>query len=79
MLNADDAGLAEKLAMHVADVTEKTEFQEKHDNVSCKISFILSLLVRYISGNFKYIFDAEVVMFNFSYSLPMVGCLNRMI
>lgn len=49
MLNPEDAGVAEKLAMHVADVAERTDFQEKHDNVSCKISFILSLLVRDVS------------------------------
>lgn len=45
MLNAEDTSLAEKLAAHVADVAEKEEFQEQHDNLSCKISFILSLLV----------------------------------
>ncbi|KAG8640786.1 protein CHROMATIN REMODELING 24 isoform X1 [Manihot esculenta] len=44
MLNPEDAGVAEKLAKQVADVAERVEFQEKHDNVSCKISFILSLL-----------------------------------
>lgn len=46
MLNPEDAALAEKLAMHIADVAEKDDFQEQHDNISCKISFILSLLVR---------------------------------
>lgn len=49
MLNPDDAAVAEKLAMHVADVAERTDFQEKHDNISCKISFISSLLVRDVS------------------------------
>ncbi|XP_021677310.2 protein CHROMATIN REMODELING 24 isoform X2 [Hevea brasiliensis] len=44
MLDLEDAGVAEKLAMHVADVAERVEFQEKHDNISCKISFMLSLL-----------------------------------
>ncbi|CAN0877890.1 Protein CHROMATIN REMODELING 24 [Linum grandiflorum] len=43
-LNPEDAGLAERLAMHVADIAEKNEFQEKHDNISCKIYFIMSLL-----------------------------------
>lgn len=45
MLNQEDHGIAEKLAMHIADMTEIDDFQEKHDNLSCKISFILALLV----------------------------------
>lgn len=45
MLSQEDCGLAEKLAMHAAHLTEEDNFQEKHDNLSCKISFILSLLV----------------------------------
>lgn len=45
MLNPEDVAVAEKLAMHVADVAERTDFQEKHDSISCKISFVLSLLV----------------------------------
>ncbi|KAK1587650.1 hypothetical protein Q3G72_015382 [Acer saccharum] len=53
MLNPEDAGLAEKLAMHIADVAEKDDFQEQHDNVSCKISFILSLLDNLIPEGHK--------------------------
>lgn len=45
MLNSEDASVAEKLAMHVADVAETNDFQDNHDNLSCKISFLLSLLV----------------------------------
>lgn len=45
MLNQQDHGVAEKLAMHIADVAEKFDIVEKHD-ISCKTSFILSLLVR---------------------------------
>ena len=45
MLNLEERGLAEKLAMHAAHLTENDDIQEKHDNLSCKISFILSLLV----------------------------------
>lgn len=45
MLNQDECGLAEKLAMHAAQLSEEDDFQEKHANLSCKISFILSLLV----------------------------------
>ncbi|XP_044510822.1 protein CHROMATIN REMODELING 24 isoform X4 [Mangifera indica] len=44
MLNPEDARVAEKLAMYIADATGGEEFQEQHDNVSCKISFILALL-----------------------------------
>ncbi|KAK1367039.1 Chromatin remodeling 24 [Heracleum sosnowskyi] len=44
MLNPEEHGMAEKLATHIADVTERLDFAEKHDYVSCKISFILSLL-----------------------------------
>ncbi|KAM7523482.1 hypothetical protein LguiA_013384 [Lonicera macranthoides] len=43
MLNQEDHGVAEKLAMHIADVTDIIDFEEKSD-VSCKISFIISLL-----------------------------------
>ena len=46
MLNQEDHVVAEKLAMHIADVTERSNFEEKHDNVSCKISFIVALMVR---------------------------------
>ncbi|XP_050205526.1 protein CHROMATIN REMODELING 24-like isoform X2 [Mercurialis annua] len=44
ILNPEDSGIAEKLALHVADAAERAEFQEKHANISCKISFIMSLL-----------------------------------
>ena len=47
MLKPEDVHMAEKLAMHIADVAETDDLEEKHDIdiVSCKISFILSLLV----------------------------------
>lgn len=63
MLNPEDAGVAEKLAKQVADVAERVEFQEKHDNVSCKISFILSLLVRYLQIT-QIIYYAQVLVLN---------------
>ena len=44
-LNQEDRDLAEKLAMHAADLTDGDDFQEKNDNISCKTSFVLSLLV----------------------------------
>ncbi|KAL2478366.1 Protein CHROMATIN REMODELING 24 [Forsythia ovata] len=43
LVGQEDRGVAEKLAMHIADVADKFDFIEKHD-VSCKISFIQSLL-----------------------------------
>lgn len=47
MLKPEDVHVAEKLAMHIADVADADDLEEKHDIdiVSCKISFILSLLV----------------------------------
>ncbi|GAA0156845.1 damaged DNA-binding protein [Lithospermum erythrorhizon] len=41
--NQEDHRAAENLAMHIADVAERFDITEKHD-VSCKVSFILSLL-----------------------------------
>lgn len=43
MVNPEDFGMAEKLAMHIAD-GERDEFQETSDIISCKISFTMSLL-----------------------------------
>lgn len=44
MLKPEEVSVAEKLAMHIADVAETDKFKDEHD-VSCKISFIMSLLV----------------------------------
>ena len=44
MLKAEDVTVAEKLAMFIADA-DRENFEENHVNISCKISFILSLLV----------------------------------
>ncbi|XP_056168779.1 protein CHROMATIN REMODELING 24 isoform X1 [Syzygium oleosum] len=44
MVNPEDVGMAEKLAMHIADIGERDEFQETSDIISCKISFTMSLL-----------------------------------
>ncbi|XP_015573004.2 protein CHROMATIN REMODELING 24 [Ricinus communis] len=64
-ISPEDAGLAEKLALHVADVAEKAEFQEKHDNISCKISFIMSLLDNLIpEGHNVLIFSQSRKMLN---------------
>ncbi|KZV27507.1 protein CHROMATIN REMODELING 24 [Dorcoceras hygrometricum] len=43
VMNQEDHCVAEKLAMHIADVTERFDFLEKQD-ISCKLSFVLSLL-----------------------------------
>ncbi|KAJ9556695.1 hypothetical protein OSB04_011309 [Centaurea solstitialis] len=44
VLNQEDHGVAERLAMHIADVADKYDIGENHDILSCKISFIVSLL-----------------------------------
>ena len=44
MAEQEDHKVAEKLAMHIADVADRFDIVENH-NISCKISFILSLLV----------------------------------
>ncbi|XP_030511508.1 protein CHROMATIN REMODELING 24 isoform X2 [Rhodamnia argentea] len=44
MVNPEDVGMAEKLAMHIADIGEEAEFRETSDTISCKISFTMSLL-----------------------------------
>lgn len=45
MLQQEDVYVAERLAMHIANVAEEDDMEKNHENVSCKISFILSLLV----------------------------------
>ncbi|PSS30202.1 Protein CHROMATIN REMODELING like [Actinidia chinensis var. chinensis] len=65
MLNQEDHVVAEKLAMHIADVTERSNFEEKHDNVSCKISFIVALMDNLISeGHCVLIFSQTRKMLN---------------
>ncbi|XP_021862017.2 protein CHROMATIN REMODELING 24 isoform X2 [Spinacia oleracea] len=65
MLNQEDCGLAEKLAMHAAQLTEENDLQEKHANLSCKISFILSLLEKLIpEGHNVLIFSQTRKMLN---------------
>ena len=44
MLKPEEADVATKLAMHIADVADTDRFRDEQD-VSCKISFIMSLLV----------------------------------
>jgi len=44
MLKPDEANVATKLAKHIADVGDTERFKDEQ-GVSCKISFIMSLLV----------------------------------
>ncbi|XP_009355846.2 LOW QUALITY PROTEIN: protein CHROMATIN REMODELING 24 [Pyrus x bretschneideri] len=66
MLKPDETCMAEKLAMYIADVAEREEdFDEKHANLSCKISFILSLLENLIpQGHNVLIFSQTRKMLN---------------
>ena len=61
MLKPEEVNVAEKLAMYIADAAEDDGFEENHVNISCKISFILSLLVRHAVHNLinelKFTFD----------------------
>lgn len=50
VVNREDHRVAEKLAMHIADVAERFDIVDNHE-ISCKLSFILSLLVRHSSNN----------------------------
>lgn len=52
MLKPEEANVATKLAMHIADVADTDRFKDEQD-VSCKLSFIMSLLVS--SGHALYI------------------------
>lgn len=45
-LNQDELHAAEKLATHIADANETFNVQDEEDTVSCKLSFILALLVK---------------------------------
>ncbi|KAI3829136.1 hypothetical protein L1987_03252 [Smallanthus sonchifolius] len=65
VLNQEDHGVAEKLAMHIADVADKYDIQENHDILSCKISFIVSLLDNLIpEGHNVLIFSQTRKMLN---------------
>ncbi|XP_058731078.1 protein CHROMATIN REMODELING 24-like isoform X2 [Vicia villosa] len=64
MLKPDEVSVAEKLAMHIADVAETDKFKDEHD-VSCKISFIMSLLDNLIpEGHRVLIFSQTRKMLN---------------
>ncbi|KAI8526631.1 hypothetical protein RHMOL_Rhmol12G0010800 [Rhododendron molle] len=78
LLNQDDKVLAEKLAMHIADVAETVDFEEKPDKLSCKISFILALLDNLISeGHCILIFSQTRKMLNLIQTLIFVWPLYQ--
>ncbi|KAL7158007.1 hypothetical protein ABFS83_02G114200 [Erythranthe nasuta] len=63
-VNQDDQRVAEKLAMHLADVAERFDIVDNHD-ISCKLSFILSLLADLIpKGHNVLIFSQTRKMLN---------------
>ncbi|XP_028770191.1 protein CHROMATIN REMODELING 24 isoform X2 [Neltuma alba] len=64
MLKPEEVNIAEKLAMHIADVADTDKFKAEHD-VSCKISFIMSLLDNLIpQGHHVLIFSQTRKMLN---------------
>ena len=48
MLNDQDIGMVEKMAMNLADMAHDDDALEVGQDVSCKLSFIMSLLVSII-------------------------------
>ncbi|KAG6604310.1 Protein CHROMATIN REMODELING 24, partial [Cucurbita argyrosperma subsp. sororia] len=65
VLSPEDAGVAEKLAMHLANVADRDDYEVYNDNVSCKISFIMSLLDNLIpKGHNVLIFSQTRKMLN---------------
>ncbi|CAI9277828.1 unnamed protein product [Lactuca saligna] len=64
-LNEEEQGIAEKLAMHIADAAEEYDIGETHDKLSCKIFFIMSLLEKLIpEGHNVLIFSQTRKMLN---------------
>ncbi|KAL2342897.1 hypothetical protein Fmac_004182 [Flemingia macrophylla] len=64
VLKPEEANVAEKLAMHIADVADTDKFKDEQD-VSCKISFIMSLLDNLIpEGHRVLIFSQTRKMLN---------------
>ncbi|PIA47560.1 hypothetical protein AQUCO_01400302v1 [Aquilegia coerulea] len=66
MLDQDDMSILERMALHLANATDSENFQNLIDDVSCKITFILSLLDNLISEGHKVlIFSQTRKMLNF--------------
>ncbi|KAL0543614.1 hypothetical protein IC582_018714 [Cucumis melo] len=65
VLSPEDAGVAEKLAKQLADVVDRDFSEVYDDNVSCKISFIMSLLDNLVpKGHSVLIFSQTRKMLN---------------
>ncbi|BAA96898.1 unnamed protein product [Arabidopsis thaliana] len=54
-LTQEEAGVAERLAMHIADNVDTDDFQTKNDSISCKLSFIMSLLDSLTSNGYSFL------------------------
>ena len=48
MLTAEDSAEAEAMSASIAKLLENNDDTESHDVLSCKIAFIMTLLVRYM-------------------------------
>ncbi|CAH2079183.1 unnamed protein product [Thlaspi arvense] len=65
ILTQEEAGMVERLAMHIADDVDTDDFQTKNDIISCKLSFIMSLLENLIpEGHRVLIFSQTRKMLN---------------
>ncbi|XP_076890707.1 protein CHROMATIN REMODELING 24-like [Bidens hawaiensis] len=65
MLSQEDQWVAENIAKHIADVADECGIKENNDNVSCKISFVMSLLDNLIpEGHNVLIFSQTRIMLN---------------
>ncbi|KAJ4966305.1 hypothetical protein NE237_018154 [Protea cynaroides] len=65
MLNQEELGVVERIALHLANVTDGADSKKMQDNVSCKIAFIVSLLDNLIAeGHCVLIFSQTRKMLN---------------
>ncbi|KAJ4950878.1 hypothetical protein NE237_027710 [Protea cynaroides] len=65
MLNQKELGIVERIVLHLANATDGADPQKMHENVSCKISFIESLLENLIAeGHCVLIFSQTRKMLN---------------
>ncbi|CAH1412225.1 unnamed protein product [Lactuca virosa] len=63
VLNPEDHEVIEKSAMHIADAAERYDTGENHEILSCKISFIMSLMGNLIpEGHKVLIFSQSCIM-----------------
>ncbi|XP_042492197.1 protein CHROMATIN REMODELING 24 [Macadamia integrifolia] len=65
MLNQEELGVVERIALHLTNVTDGADSRKMHENVSCKISFIESLLDNLVAeGHCVLIFSQTRKMLN---------------